>query len=67
MSFIDEAVETDDVFCHAFLQGIVFYREDTATEVGLTNEVRDSLKSLGNVWTHCVEAGGGEQRLLPGP
>lgn len=66
-STIENATEKDDVFCSAFLSGIVLTGKDVSKKDCLDRNTQAFLSSSGNVWTDFINPDDLDQELLPGP
>lgn len=65
-SFVEDALQKDDVFCLDSLSGVVFHGPGAAKN-WLEPEAQRLLKSWGNTWLRYVDAADGTKPLLPGP
>ena len=66
-SLIDDALQADDVFCPAFLSGVVFCGYNTYNDYSLTAGACKVLSSHGTLWTEFIDAANTHGYLFPGP
>lgn len=60
-------MQADDVFCLAFLSGVIFYGYGVSDGECLDTGIREVLSSHGNLWTRFIDAASIDDPLLPGP
>lgn len=66
-SIIEYATQRDDVFCSAFLSGIVLTGKDVSKKECLDRDTQAFLSSSGNMWMESINPDDLDQELLPGP
>ena len=66
-SLLEDALRVDDVFCFAFLSGVVFHSHGILNRYSLDAGAQKFLSSHGNSWAHFIDASHRADPLLPGP
>lgn len=66
-SLIHDTLQDDDVFCSAFLSGVIFRGHGLSEDGSLNDGSREVLSSHGNLWTQFIDAAHTDDPLLPGP
>ena len=66
-SLLDDFLQADDVFCSAFLSGVVFYGRGVSNDFSLDSGSQDVLSSHRTLWTRFIDPADADGPLLPGP